>query len=237
MLTRKVVDRLLASPPLRRTHGDARGSTPRVTPTAAVINSITSASCGGWRDYVIKRVQPQHAFQTSSPIEQIAGDMLPNATLDQKIATAFNRNHRTNSEGGIIPEEFAAEYVVDRVATTSSVFLGRDDGLRRAATITKYDPFYAKKEFYQLFSYFNNVPELGKSRKGNTNPYIKAPTPEQQGASDGDGRQKSKTAAQNVFSSFVRLSIRRKKSWLKSLAGKASRAIRTYPRAWLVTFR
>src|SRR6185503_16475175 len=72
-----------------------------------------------WRDWVI------NAFNTNMPfdqfaVEQLAGDLLPNPTLDQKIATAFNRNHRTNGEGGIIPEEFAAEYVMDRVATTSS---------------------------------------------------------------------------------------------------------------------
>ena len=54
-------------------------------------------------------------------IEQLAGDLLPGATLEQKLATGFNRNHRGNGEGGIIPEEFAAEYVVDRVETTATV--------------------------------------------------------------------------------------------------------------------
>jgi hypothetical protein len=71
-----------------------------------------------WRDWVI------NAFNRNMPydqftIEQLAGDLLPHATLDQKIATGFNRNHRGNSEGGIIPEEYAAEYVVDRVDTYS----------------------------------------------------------------------------------------------------------------------
>src|SRR5262245_5630790 len=76
-----------------------------------------------WRDWVI------NAFNRNMPydqftIEQLAGDLLPNATLDQQIATGFNRNHRGNSEGGIVPEEYAVEYVVDRVDTTSTVFLG-----------------------------------------------------------------------------------------------------------------
>ena len=73
-----------------------------------------------WRDWVID------AFNTNMPfnqftIEQIAGDLLPNATLSQKLATGFNRNHRGNAEGGIVPEEYAVEYVVDRVDTTCTV--------------------------------------------------------------------------------------------------------------------
>ena len=81
-----------------------------------------------WRDWVIdafNRNMPYDQFT----IEQLAGDLLPNATLNQKIATGFNRNHRGNSEGGIVPEEYAAEYVVDRVDTTSTVFLGLTVGV------------------------------------------------------------------------------------------------------------
>ena len=112
-------------------------------------------------------------------VEQLAGDLLPNATLDQRIATGFNRNHRGNSEGGIIPEEYAVEYVVDRVDTTSTVFLGLTTGCARCHN-HKYDPI-TQKEYYQLFAYFNNVPEYGKARRqGNSPPYIKAPTAEQQ---------------------------------------------------------
>src|SRR5579871_6010073 len=172
----KVVDRLLASP----RYGE-RMAMPWLDASRYADSSGYQLDyerfMWRWRDWVI------NAFNRDMPyneyaMEQIAGDMLPNATLDQKIATAFNRNHRTNSEGGIIPEEFAAEYVVDRVATTSSVFLGVTMGCARCHD-HKFDPF-TQKEFYQLFAYFNNVPELGKSRKGNTNPYLKAPTPEQQ---------------------------------------------------------
>src|SRR6185503_19017699 len=105
--------------------------------------------------------------------------LLPNATLSQKIATGFNRNHRGNSEGGIIPEEYAAEYVVDRVDTTSTVFLGLTIGCARCHN-HRFDPI-TQKEFYQLFAYFNNVPEHGKFRRvGNSAPYITAPLPEQQ---------------------------------------------------------
>jgi Protein of unknown function (DUF1553)/Protein of unknown function (DUF1549)/Concanavalin A-like lectin/glucanases superfamily/Planctomycete cytochrome C len=130
-----------------------------------------------WRDWVI------NAFNRNMPydqftIEQLAGDLLPNATLDQKIATGFNRNHRGNSEGGIIPEEYAAEYVVDRVDTTATVFLGLTVACARCHN-HKFDPV-TQKEFYQLFAYFNNVPEHGKFRRvGNSPPYIAAPLPDQ----------------------------------------------------------
>jgi hypothetical protein len=130
-----------------------------------------------WREWVIDAFNKNMPFDQFA-VEQLAGDLLPNATLDQKIATAFNRNHRTNAEGGIVLEEYAAEYVVDRVATTSSVFLGVTMGCARCHD-HKYDPF-TQKEFYQLYSYFNNVPEHGRSRRGNSQPYIKAPTPVEQ---------------------------------------------------------
>jgi Protein of unknown function (DUF1553)/Protein of unknown function (DUF1549)/Concanavalin A-like lectin/glucanases superfamily/Planctomycete cytochrome C len=130
-----------------------------------------------WRDWVIdafNRNMPYDQFT----IEQLAGDLLPNATLSQKIATGFNRNHRGNSEGGIVPEEYAAEYVVDRVDTTSTVFMGLTVGCARCHN-HKFDPI-SQKEFYQLFAYFNNVPEHGKFRRvGNSPPYIAAPLPEQ----------------------------------------------------------
>ena len=82
-----------------------------------------------WRDWVIDAFNRNMPFDQFT-IEQLAGDLLPNATLDQKIATGFNRNHRGNSEGGIVPEEYAVEYVVDRVDTTSTVFMGADGRVR-----------------------------------------------------------------------------------------------------------
>jgi len=130
-----------------------------------------------WRDWVIDAFNNNMPFDRFTK-EQIAGDMFPGATLEQKIATGFNRNHRGNSEGGVIPEEFAVEYVVDRVDTTSTVWLGLTTGCARCHN-HKYDPI-TQKEFYQLFAYFNNVPERGKAIKyGNSPPYIKTPTREQ----------------------------------------------------------
>jgi hypothetical protein len=131
-----------------------------------------------WRDWVIEAFNRNLAFDQFI-IEQLAGDLLPNATLDQKIATAFNRNHRTNSEDGIVPEEYAVEYVVDRVDTTSTVFMGLTMGCARCHN-HKYDPF-TQQEFYRLYAYFNNIPEGGRvSNFGNAPPWIFAPDREQQ---------------------------------------------------------
>lgn len=131
-----------------------------------------------WRDWVIEafnRNMPFDQFAT----EQIAGDLLPNPTLDQRIATAFNRNHRGNSEDGLVPEEYAVEYVVDRVDTVSTVFLGLTMGCARCHS-HKYDPI-SHKEYYQLYAYFNNIREDGRfSNFGNAAPWMPAPTREQQ---------------------------------------------------------
>jgi hypothetical protein len=127
-----------------------------------------------WRDWVIEAYNRNLPFDQFT-IEQIAGDLLPSATLDQRIATGFNRNHRGNGEGGIIPEEYAVEYVADRVETTSTVWLGLTIACTRCHD-HKYDPF-TQKEFYRLFAFFNNIPEKGRAEKyGNSVPLIKAPT-------------------------------------------------------------
>src|SRR4026209_959786 len=123
-----------------------------------------------WRDWVIDAFNRNLPFDQFT-VEQMAGDLLPRATLDQKIATGFNRNHRGNGEGGIIPEEYAVEYVVDRVETTSTVWMGLTMGCARCHD-HKYDPL-TQKEFYQVFAYFNNIPERGKANKyGNSAPMI-----------------------------------------------------------------
>src|SRR4029453_14657806 len=95
------------------------------------------------------------------------------------IATGFNRNHRGNAEGGIIPEEYAVEYVADRVDTTATVWLGLTMACARCHD-HKYDPI-TQKEYYRMFAYFNSIPEKGFVYNfGNDEPLIKAPLPEQQ---------------------------------------------------------
>ncbi len=128
-----------------------------------------------WRDWVLDAFNRDLPFDQFT-IEQLAGDLLPGATLEQRIATGFNRNHRGNSEGGIIPEEFAVEYVVDRVDTTATVWLGLTVGCARCHD-HKLDPV-SQRDYYQLFAYFNNIPEFGRAiKEGNSPPYIAAPTP------------------------------------------------------------
>ncbi|QDT09143.1 PSD1 and planctomycete cytochrome C domain-containing protein [Planctomycetes bacterium K23_9] len=126
-----------------------------------------------WRDWVIDALNqnmPYDQFIT----EQIAGDMLPNATLRQQIASGFGRNHRINSEDGSIPEEWRIANVVDRVDTFGTVFLGLTIECSRCHD-HKYDPV-SQQEYYQLFSYFNNVAEWGVGpNNGNSPPFIEVP--------------------------------------------------------------
>jgi hypothetical protein len=126
-----------------------------------------------WRDWVILAFNENKPFD-EFVVEQLAGDMLPGATLKQQIATGFGRNHRINSEDGSIPTEWQVEYVVDRVDTLGTVFLGLTLGCARCHD-HKYDPL-SQKDYYRLFAYFNNVPEWGVGpNNGNSPPFVSIP--------------------------------------------------------------
>ena len=114
---------------LRRADGRAAGSTPPATPTPTATRPTASASCGAG---ATGSSTPSTATcrSTGSPSSNSPATCCRTPTLDQRIATGFNRNHRGNAEGGIIPEEYAVEYVVDRVETTATVWLGLTAGLR-----------------------------------------------------------------------------------------------------------
>jgi cytochrome c553/mono/diheme cytochrome c family protein len=129
-----------------------------------------------WREYVIDSFNRNTPYDQFT-IEQLAGDLLPSTgdaatDLRQKLASGFNRNHMINFEGGAIPEEYLNAYIIDRVNTTGTVFLG----LTVACTQChdhKYDPI-SQRDYYQLYAFFNNVPEQGlDGRKGNASPMIK----------------------------------------------------------------
>jgi hypothetical protein len=111
-----------------------------------------------WRDWVIGALNANMPFDRFT-IEQLAGDLLPGATQDQLIATGFNRNHPMNNESGIIDEEYRVEYVADRNDTTGTVWLGLTVGCARCHD-HKFDPL-TQAEYYQLFAFFNNLPEKG----------------------------------------------------------------------------
>jgi hypothetical protein len=131
-----------------------------------------------WRDWVIGAFNRNLPFNQFT-IEQLAGDLLPDATTEQKIASGFNRNHMINFEGGAIPEEYQVEYVVDRVEATSTAWMGMTMGCARCHS-HKYDPIL-HKDFYQFFAFFNTVSEEGlDGRTGNAKPMLELPSPLQE---------------------------------------------------------
>lgn len=131
-----------------------------------------------WRDWVVRAMNANMPFDQFT-IEQLAGDLLPNATIDQKIATGFNRNHMLNGEGGAIAEESRVEYVVNRVDTTATVWLGLTIGCARCHD-HKYDPI-TQREFYELSTFFNTISESGgvDRRNATAAPTLELPTEEQ----------------------------------------------------------
>jgi hypothetical protein len=130
-----------------------------------------------WRDWVIQSFNNNMPFNQFT-IEQNAGDLLPNASTSQQLATGFHRNHKLNGEGGIISEEWRVETVIDRVETMGLTWLGLTFNCCRCHD-HKYDPI-SQKEFYQLFAYYNNVPESGtlQGESRNTDPTITIISPE-----------------------------------------------------------
>src|SRR5262249_1474218 len=150
-------------------------------------------------------------------IEQLAGDLLPNATQDQKIATGFNRNHMINFEGGAIPEEYLTEYIIDRVETTSTTWLGLTMGCARCHS-HKFDPI-SQKEFYQFSAFVNSVPELGlDGRVGNAAPVLSLPTEEQKAK-----QQELTRSVQELTDALSDKNVAPlQQEWEKTLAGRVA---------------
>lgn len=109
-----------------------------------------------YRDWVIASLNENKPFDQFT-VEQLAGDLLPNATLQQKIATGFHRNTQINQEGGVDPEQFRMDSIFDRVATTGNVWLGLSIGCAQCHS-HKFDPI-TQKEYYQIFAFLNNQEE------------------------------------------------------------------------------
>ena len=164
----KVVDRLLASPH----YGERMGRHWLDLARYADSHGYTidaARSIWMYRDWVIDAFNRDLPFDRFT-IEQLAGDLLPNATQAQKVATGFHRNTQINQEGGIDQEQFRVEAVVDRVNTTGQVWLGVTMGCCQCHD-HKFDPF-SQREYFQMFAFFNNADE----------PTLEMPTPEQQAA-------------------------------------------------------
>ena len=153
-----------------------------------------------WRDWVIEAFN-RNMFYDRFTIEQLAGDLLPNATREQKIATGFNRNHMINFEGGAIPEEYQNEYVIDRLDTTATVWMAMTMGCARCHN-HKYDPIQ-QRDFYSFYAFFNTIPEKGlDGTKGNAVPMLRLGTSSQQrrfGKLERDIKQAKKKLSNTVI--------------------------------------
>ena len=125
-----------------------------------------------YRDWVISAFNRDLPFDQFT-IEQLAGDLLPNCTIEQRVATGFHRNTMVNTEGGTDDEEFRVAAVVDRVNTTFAVWMGTTIGCAQCHN-HKYDPF-TQREYYQLFAFFNQTKDKGRSNESE----LELPTPEQ----------------------------------------------------------
>ncbi len=137
-----------------------------------------------WRDWLLSALRNGMPFDEFLS-KQLAGDLLPDATLADRIASGFNRNHVTTDEGGAISEEYLVEYAVDRASTTGSVFLGLTVGCARCHE-HKYDPI-SQEEFYSFYSFFNSIDEPGlysqvPDDQRALEPFILVPTPEREAA-------------------------------------------------------
>ncbi|HEX3726904.1 MAG TPA: PSD1 and planctomycete cytochrome C domain-containing protein [Pirellulales bacterium] len=130
-----------------------------------------------FREWVIDAFNRNMPFDRFT-IEQIAGDLLPGATVEQRIASGFHRNVMVTSEGGADPEEYLTKYAGDRVTTTATVWLGTTLACAECHD-HKYDPF-TQRDYYRLYAYFNNIGEMGlDNRQGSPVPNLQIPTAEQ----------------------------------------------------------
>ena len=173
----RVVDRLLKSPHYGERMALMWLDAARYGDTS-VFHADGPRDMWAWRDLVVKSYNENKPFDQFS-IEQLAGDLLPDATVEQQVASGFNRNNGTTDEGGAIAEEYRVEYVVDRVKTTSTVWLGLTMECAQCHD-HKYDPI-SQADYYRFFSFFNVSEDGGmQTRNGNAEPSVKVPDPEKE---------------------------------------------------------
>ena len=176
-----LVDRLLTREPYRSRTAE-RLATPwmdaaRYADTCG-IHTDNGRQMWAWRDWVLAAYRDNMPYDRFV-IEQLAGDLIPNATMKQRVASGFNRNHVTTDEGGAIAEEYLVEYAVDRAATTATTFLGLTMGCARCHD-HKFDPI-TNEEFYGFYAFFNSIDEPGLySQTADSNrahePFMEVPT-------------------------------------------------------------
>ena len=168
----KVVDRLLESPRFGE-HFAYRWLDAARYADSDGYESDPIRTMWPWRDWVVNALNDNMPYDQFI-LEQLAGDLFGEPTLEQRLATGFNRNHRLNNEGGILPEEWLVEYVADRTETTATVFMGLTWGCARCHD-HKYDPV-TQVDYYRLFAFFHNVPEKGVANGGrDAEPMLEVP--------------------------------------------------------------
>ena len=172
----RLVDRLMASPHYGERMAQEWLDAARYADTNGYQNDF-QRYMWPWRDWVIQALNDNMPFDEFTK-EQLAGDLLPGATTAQRVATGFNRNNRSNTEGGAIEAEWYIENLVDRVETTSAVFLGLTMGCARCHD-HKYDPV-SQREFFQFMAFFASTKDKGfyEETRGNAGPMVELPTSE-----------------------------------------------------------
>ncbi len=155
----KLVDRLLAKPAFGEHQARLWLDLARYADSAGYADD-PARTIWKYRDYVIESFNKNKPFDTFT-IEQLAGDLLPNPTNEQLVATAFHRNTMTNSEGGTVDEEFRNVAVVDRVNTTFTVWMGTSITCSQCHN-HKFDPI-SQKEYFQVFAFFNNTADADRA--------------------------------------------------------------------------
>ncbi len=175
----RVVDRLLNSPHYGERQARVWLDLARYADTNGYEADFTRTAFK-YRDWVIDAFNKNMPYDEFT-IEQIAGDLLPNATVDQLVATGFHRNTMFNSEGGVDPDESMYETILDRVGTTSTVWLGSTLACARCHD-HKYDPF-TQKDFYRMYAFFANneyqtAGDYSVGSKKHYEPTIQVPSPE-----------------------------------------------------------
>ncbi len=169
-----------------------------------------SRSIWGFRDYVIKSFNANKPFDQFT-IEQLAGDLLPKATEEQLIATAFHRNTMTNSEGGTNDEEFRSAAIVDRVNTTLGVWMGTSMACAQCHT-HKYDPI-TQHEYFQVYAFFNNTEDADRRDESPFHSFISAEDHDRKAT-----LEKDLAAAQKPLQSQTDAQRLASLAWAKSLA-------------------
>ena len=164
-----VVDRLLASPHFGERMAVSWMDAARYGDTS-VFHADGPRDMWPWRDWVIRAYNRNMPFDEFTR-DQLAGDLLPNPSTEQMVATGFLRNNATTDEGGLIEEEYRVEYAIDRVKTTSMVWLGVSMECAQCHN-HKYDPI-TQEEYYQFYAFFNQAADPGKqTRNGNQSPVV-----------------------------------------------------------------